>query len=231
MEVQERSPESAAAARTAVFHAHASPPHTRRAGRRAPFATLPLCHLATCATLLVLAGCAQEEKIVNYKPFFAGLSGAQMQTQPVVARPGTGRGEVIDEADMFRTVIENPDGSKTLLSKSGLQLMEHIRNTLADNEAELFVEQVLSELTRREYAERQLDPIEAFMHLKKDERDIAMLFSRMPLGENSPNVIMEPVGRNMFRVRLSGASARDVGRYKGFDMVLENGNWRLRWFH
>jgi hypothetical protein len=201
------------------------------AARAARLATVPRCHFAALLALILLSGCAREEKVVQYKPFFSGLSGAQMQTQPVAERPRTGSGEVIAESEMFRTVVENPDGSRTLLSKSGRQLMSHIQNTLADNDAELFVAQVLSEATLREYAERQVDPREAFIQLKKSERDIAMLFSRMPLGENSPNVIMETIGRNMFRIRLSGASARDVGRYRGFDMVLENGNWRLRWFH
>jgi hypothetical protein len=51
----------------------------------------------------------------------------------------------------------------------------------------------------------------------------------MPLGENSPNVLMEPLGNNMFRVRVTGPAARDV-HYRGFDMVLEGGDWKLRWF-
>jgi hypothetical protein len=189
--------------------------------------------LSICAAgaLLGAAGCQQEERVVNYKPFFSGLSGAQMQTQPATARGPTLPGhDVVDESEIFRSVVHNPDGTKTLLSKSGLQLMVHIQNTLADNEVELFVEQLLSEVTRREYEERGLDPAEAFKSLKRHERDIARLFGRMPLGENSPNVIMEAVGRNTFRVRLTGPATRDIGRYKGFDMVLEWGNWRLRWF-
>jgi hypothetical protein len=185
---------------------------------------------AALVLLLLVPGCAREERIVHYKPFFAGLSGAQMQTAPVMQQQTLPGGQVVDESELFRTVIENPDGSKTLRSTTGLQLMMHIQNTLADNEAELFVEQLLSEITRREYRERNLDPIESFHTLKKDERDIARLFSRMPLGENSPNVLMENLGRNMFRVRLTGPATRDVGRYRGFDMILEGGNWRLRWF-
>lgn len=157
-----------------------------------------------------------------------------MQTQPVVDRGGdvsaSGRGAALaSEEDLFRPVIEHPDGSKTLQSKTGLQLMYHIQSTLMDDEKDLFVEQVLSEITRSEYRDRGLDPAEAFVRLKKHERDIAKLFSRMPLGENSPNVLMEPLGNNMFRVRVTGPAARDV-RYRGFDMVLEGGNWRLRWF-
>jgi hypothetical protein len=191
------------------------------------------CVLAGHLVLILLAaGCAREERIVQYKPFFAGLSGAQMQTEPVTDRSAAGAGadRVVDESELFRTVIENPDGSRTLLSKSGLHLMGHIYNTLADDEVELFVQQVLSDMTRREYLERGLDPARAFHDLKKHERDIARLFSRMPMGENSPNVLMEAVGRNIFRLRLTGPAARDVGRYRGFDMVLEGGDWRLRWF-
>jgi hypothetical protein len=211
-----------------MIQSHGAPPRGAPRPRRSPHAAAPLCALATL--LILLGGCAQEEKVVNYKPFFAGLSGAHMQTQPVVDRPRTPSGTLIDESEMFRTVIENPDGSRTLLSKTGLQLMQHIQNTLADSERELFVNQILSEITRREFMERSLDPADAFDRLKTHERDIARLFSRMPLGENSPNVIMEAVGRNVFRVRLTGPATRDVGRFTGFDMILEGGNWRLRWF-
>lgn len=181
---------------------------------------------------LLLGACRPEEKIVNYKPFLAGLEGVQTQTPAVIEHKDApavvdgGSGSVTAE-DL---VQENPDGTVTLHSRSGLQLMSHIQRTLADNDAELFAEQVLSQVTREEYLDRGLDPREAFKAVKPHEGEVAKLFARMPLGEHSPNVIREIIGRNMFRVRLTGKSTDGLNRWTGYDMVLEGGNWRLRWF-
>jgi hypothetical protein len=178
----------------------------------------------------LLVGCQPEVKIVNYKPFMAGLEGVQTQTPAVVEQapaPAVVEAGSITSEDL---VQENPDGTKTLHSRSGLQLMSHIQRTLAENDAKLFAEQVLSEATREEYHDRGLDPKDAFKALKPHEGEIAKLFARMPLGEYSPNVHREIIGRNMFRVRLTGQSAKGLPRWTGFDMILDSGNWRLRWF-
>jgi len=176
------------------------------------------------------AGCQPEQKIVNYKPFMAGLEGVQTQTPAVVEQQKTPAILAAESAPADGLIQENPDGTKTVHSRSGLQLMSNIQRTLADNDAKLFAEQILSELTREEYLERGLDPTEAFKTLKPEEREIAKLFARMPLGEHSPNVTQEVIGRNIFRVRVTGQSMRGLEKWTGFDMVLENGNWRLRWF-
>jgi len=176
----------------------------------------------------VLAGCQPEERIVNYKPFFSGLEGVQTQ-QPEVREGKVVSAGAVDRSELSQEiVIENEDGSVTLVSKSGSHLMRHIERTLYENEKELFVEQVLSEVTRREFEARGLDPTEAFDRLKEHERDIAELFARMPLGEHTPQVIMKSVGRNTFRVRLTGMGTEKL-YWRGYDMVLEGGNWRLRW--
>jgi hypothetical protein len=175
-----------------------------------------------------LAGCQPEERIVNYRPFFSGLEGVR------TGQPEVRDGKVVsagtrDASEMsMEIVVENEDGSVTLLSKSGSHLMRHIQRTLHEDERELFVEQVLSEVTRREFEERGLDPTEAFDQLKEHEREIAELFARMPLGEHTPQVIMKKVGRNTFRVRVTGMGT-DALYWRGYDMVLEGGNWRLRW--
>lgn len=178
--------------------------------------------------LLAAAGCGPTERVVYYKPFMSGLDGVQTQAPEVRERQKTP--EVVSAESMGpeSLVTENPDGSKTLHSRSGLHLMWHIQRTLADNDADLFAGQVLCDLTRQEYLERGMDPREAFLTLKPQEKDIAKLFSRMPLGENSPNVLRSIIGRNMFRVQLTGKSMEGL-EWTGFDMVLEKGNWRLRW--
>jgi hypothetical protein len=180
---------------------------------------------------LVLASCAPEEKVIRYKPFFAGLDGVQTQTPAVyeknVAIVGKdGKEETAEES----LVVTTPDGKKKLISRTGAQLMHHIQDLLAKDDPDLFADQVLSKTTRDEYVQRGLDPREAFATLKPHEKDIAKLFARMPMAEHSPNVLMESLGGNTFRVRLTGPSTRGLDPWTGFDMVLENGNYKLRWF-
>lgn len=180
------------------------------------------------AILVVMAGaCVQEQRVVRYKPFFAGLEGVQSARAPVVETPAGARETMpaVPEA----LIIQEPDGRRRIVSRTGVHLMHHVQRTLADDDVELFVEEVLAEVTKREYYERGLDPREAFATLKAREREIAALFARMPMGEHSPNVFMETVGRNVIRVRLTGPASRDL-YWIGFDMILERGQWRLRWF-
>ena len=118
-------------------------------------------------TSLTIAACAREEKLVRYKPWFAGLEGAEINRQvaiPTNLRTApTGGGP----EDQLRT--ENPDQSFTLLAKTGRQLMIHIYTTLAENERDLFTKEVLSEDTRAEYHRQGLDPAlpQADIHLIK----------------------------------------------------------------
>jgi hypothetical protein len=175
------------------------------------------------------AGCQREERIINYKPFLSGLEGAKSQTPAVQERPAA-RQAASEEGDSADSLVrKNPDGTTTLLSRSGLHLMHHIRTQLAGDNAQLFADQVLCTVTREEYVARGLDPREAFKTLKPDLPEISKLFARMPLGEHSPNVNIETVGRNIFRVQLRGRAA-DGLKFTGFDMMLEKGHWRLRWF-
>ena len=187
---------------------------------------------AACAVVLA-AGCQPEEKIVRYKPFLAGLEGVQTQTPAVIEKPkGPLEAAVVPESADGKDplVHENPDGTKTLISRCGLHLMHHIQKTLAVDDDKLFAAQVLSQVTRDEYLARGIDPRESFKTLKPHQMEIAKLFARMPLGENSPNVNMSTVGHNIFRVQLIGQAAKGLEGYTGFDMVLEKGNWKLRWF-
>lgn len=192
--------------------------------------------LACASGSLMLAAC-QDEKVVNYKPFFSGLEGVKTATPPVAAEAPSAIPKA-DNGEEMGLVKENQDGSVTLVIKSGRNLMAHIQRTLAGSEdpaeavvlKDQFTRQVLSEITRGEYQERGRDPGEAYDLAKKSQKDIAKMFNRMPMGEYSPNVLMDQIGRNMIRVRLTGQARRDLTKWTGFDMVLEKGNWRLRWF-
>jgi hypothetical protein len=175
---------------------------------------------------LVLAlGCQRYEKIVNYNPPLANVPGVQFGTKPV-----HGQGTIAPVlAVPTQIVIENPDGSRTLIARTAGHLMAHIKRTLAEDARDEFTEQVLSEATRNEYISRGLDPGQAFDTLKAHERDVLRFFSRMPMGEHSPNVIMSKIGERTYRVKITGQGASDL-RWHMMDMHFEKGNWRLLWF-
>lgn len=205
----------------------------RGAGARRP--CLPRSQdIAICfllVTPLACAGC-QEERIVAYHHPFEGLPNVTggLATGPVRVNAMDPR--IVPEDRLF---IEHEDGSRTLIMRSGRHLMVHIYNALADDDADIFAEQILSSLTRAEYVERGLDPRQALADLRARQRDMLALFNLMPEGENSAGAMWTRLGRAgpdnlpVVRLSISGPQTRDLG-WNFMDMVMEKGNWRLRWF-
>lgn len=192
---------------------------TRHASRAPVVAAVALC-AALCAA------CKTETRIVKWDPFLGGLPGAESQ-MPVLRDVGDYKDPTAVPDNRIR--IENEDGTVTLIAKSGRHLMVHIYATLQAEERELFVEQVLSKVTRNEYVQRGLDPAKAFDDLKLRRDDMAALFSVMPAGEFTPGVMYQKLGNRMARLQVSGMAARGL-EWTCMDMVMEDGNWRLRWF-
>lgn len=155
-----------------------------------------------------------------------GLPGAVSNT-PVTRDLGDYKDPTKVEGNKIEVV--NADGTKTLSARTGRHLMVHIYNTLVRDEKDLFVEQVLSKETANEFASRGKEPGEAYEMLLARFDDIQELFNRIPLGEYTPGVFIKSVGRKTKRVALDSVTARDLV-YSGFDMVMEDGNYRLRWF-
>lgn len=181
--------------------------------------------VAVASVAALLAGCVQT-RVVKYSPILGDLPGAVSGT-PVMREfegyqdPGT-----LAESELRRTL---PDGTVLLYAKTGKHLMIHIHNTLEQDDRKLFVSQVLSEVTRRECVERNIDPGRCFELLKERREDVDALFDRMPGAERTPGVFPRPLGGNMTRVEL-GPKADGGLLWGGFDMVMEHGNYRLRWF-
>lgn len=183
--------------------------------------------IAICSLLLAIYLPACEERVVYNRPLFSGLPG--VQTSEVVTGPkieGAAPVQAVPDAEI---VVENPDGTKTLIARNGRQLMIHIHNTLRDDEGDLFVEQVLSERTREEYFSRGRQPIEAFKALKKRRADVKKLFDQMPMGEFTPGLYVRNMPGKITRLEANGSGARDLA-WTSMDMVFENGNWKLVWF-
>ncbi len=177
-------------------------------------------------TSLVLVGCQPYERVVSRSSILSGLesSGSNIPEKrskyavhEVFSTP-TGEIRVEDEL-----------GEITLYAKNIRQLMTHITTTIQDDEKDLFVDQVLSQITKDEFTQRGLNPALAFEELTKRQRDIFRLFYFMPMGEYTPGLHLKAVGRNTFRLQLSRARNESL-YWIGIDSVFENGNYRLRWF-
>ncbi len=177
------------------------------------------------ASIMAVAGCTRYERVVHYRPPLSSIAGAQSGTPFVGGPKGAGRQAQADN----RIRIEHEDGRIELSSRNSLHLLTHIRSTLVAEEEELFTEQVLSEKTRNEFIERGYDPVEAFKELKRRERDVYALMARMPMAEFTPGLFLRNIGRNEFRLRIDPRGA-DKLAWKSVDMIVENGQWRLRWF-
>ncbi|MDX2132263.1 MAG: hypothetical protein SFY69_09435 [Planctomycetota bacterium] len=195
-------------------------PGQHRTRRRALLARLGL------PGLVLLAGGCVETRVIRYEPFLGGLPGAQSNTP--VRRDF---GDYVDPAAIPVEQLEREvePGKKVLVARSARHLMIHIHNTLDRGEKELFVEQVLSGATRAECAERGVDPGDAFDYLLTRRDDIASLFNLMPDGERTPGLYLRPIGGSAYRLQIKGVGATDL-YWTGFDMVMEKGNYRLRWF-
>ncbi len=181
--------------------------------------------MVLCALSLVLSGC-QYERVVSQRNILSGVQGAQSgipskkrtNTKPAIfAVPEGGIRQVDDR------------GNVTLYTKSFRHLMSHLAHAIQNDERELFVEQILSKVTRDEFVERDLDPGLAFDELVLRQQDIFRLFHFMPMGEYTPGITVEPLGMQTFRIAVDPGLHRDL-RWTGIDAVFEDGNYRLRWF-
>lgn len=195
---------------------------TQRCGTGA--SKLPTSLVALFVVALTLTS-ACEERIVSNHPMLGGLPGAE--TSETVTAPRGATGDPTAVSGKLRSEDEN--GKITLVARAPRHLMKHIYDTIFDNEPQLFIEQVLSEVTKQEYYDRGVDVMEAFNTLREKREDIHTLFNRMPRGEQTPGLFVEPLGSSVQRLCVYGKQASGL-RWNGFDMVMEKGNWKLRWF-
>lgn len=199
----------------------------KRAGAMLRFAILAL--VGGVAGVAGVAGVGCETKVVRYNPPLAGLPGAQTGTPAVYDATLRAQSSPLAAEPTAKPVIENADGSKTLISRNGRDLMFHIASCMREDDEKTFVEQVLSDATRDEFYERGYDPKLAFKEMKRRREDLEKLFKMLPSAELSPGVRLESVGENVMRVRLHYVDPQSLP-WCGFDMKLEGSNWKLRWF-
>ena len=181
------------------------------------------------AMIFALSACAPEEKVVRYKPFFAGLEGAEFSGQkPVLNDPKVRPNDPTASKPDEKIVIENKDGTVTLVSRCPKHVMIHLEHFLDADEDDVLVEQVLSDETKEYFRKQGKDPHEYIKELKESRKDIAIFFARIPAAEHTPTVLVDPVGNKTWRIRLTGRPAEGL-KYTRLWVKPEGGIWKLVW--
>jgi hypothetical protein len=190
--------------------------------------------LVLAAMLFVCPGCETEEKVVRYKPFLATLEPAlnegmtlKYSEKPVLGDPRVSPADPQAVADN-KIVREDERGQKTLIARSPSHVMQHVERCLDDDEDELLLEQMVAESTKNYYRAQGKDPIEFVQDLRRQRKEIAKLFARMPQGESSPTVILKQLPDRVWRIDLVGGYAKDM-KLTRLWVQMERGQWRLMW--
>lgn len=213
----------------------------------------------SCAVIVACAcGCQPEQRDVRYKPFFTGVEGAEelrFGTPPTVEKasrePVAGPAMVENADGSVRLVTSTPSQlfghlRKLLGSPEILRPSQEAAAARADVAAgvatgqppkpmpplksrELLGRQLLARETVAEFEAMGLTGDDAYDRLVAHRDHIIGLFRAMPFGERTPNVLMERLGPNLMRVRVTGRMAEDLA-WTFVDVRMERGQWKLVWF-
>lgn len=184
--------------------------------------------LALWLALATLAGCETETRVLRYKPFFTGLEGATFGEAPVLDHPSVRPEDPTAAGKEPKLIIEHPDGSVTLVSRSPRHVMTHLEHWLDADEDDVLLEQVLAEETKEHFRSQGKDPMVYIKQLHQDRRDIAAFFARIPQAEHTPTVLLDQPGNKTWIIRLVGAPAQGL-RFTKLWVKQEQGQWRLLW--
>ena len=179
---------------------------------------------------LVLAGCAGEERVTSYKPFFAGVSGAEYGGQGPVD-PMKGRQDPTATPTEFKTIVEHSDGKKTYLTPSPGILLAHVEALLDEDTPEtdkVILDQLIDEKTKDHYRTHGVEPIEYITYLRQNRKAIAKTLARMPMAERTPTVVVDQPGDRQWVLRLTGQASEGV-KFREVWIRQEMGMWRLEW--
>lgn len=190
-------------------------------------------HRRTCLCLLplaaVLCACESEPKVTHYRPFFTGIGGAEFATPPV--NPDKDFVDPTRVAPDAKLVVEHEDGTRTYSAPSPRIVMAHLEALLDENSEvgdQELLEQIISEKTKQHFREKGKDPMEYIAALREARKDIARFFARMPMGEQSPTVLIDQPGDNTWIIRVTGAAAKGL-RFTRLWTRLEGTQWKLMW--
>lgn len=198
-----------------------------------------LTRLVALSALLALTAC-QTQRSVTVSGGLASLPGAKHnygENVKIKGRQGTTidqalaqhapvAGEELEEVENEPLRLTDEDGNITLISRSPRHVLFHLTRTLDKGEHDILFEQVIAEETKRDYRLADRDPRDALEFILKHESEIRELVRTMPMGEQTPGLLLKPLGPNRFRLRAPPTVAADM-RFTQADFVVEDGRFRL----
>ncbi|NOG52722.1 MAG: hypothetical protein HND57_00055 [Planctomycetes bacterium] len=129
----------------------------------------------------------------------------------------------------IETVVENPDGSTTLLTPTPAHVIAHTRKCLYDLNYDLLLEQLIAQETKKTYTDRGLDLQECADWFSDNLRDVLLVLNRMSGGMSSPNVVSKQSGKYL-EMRIYGRAAEGM-RFTTVEMTQEMGQFKLLLIH
>ena len=188
---------------------------------------------ALCAgagVLSLVAGCETTIAVrPKQRPFFAAAGGADDVRSDASGRGASAQPGAAPTPETLSSITQTqPDGSVRLLARTPRHLIVHVYNTLMNDQRQLFATQLLSRITREEFVGRGLDPGEAYDMLRAMEDDVVDLFNAIPFGDATAGARVESVGMRVLRIHAPPERVQR-SRLVAIDVVVEEGNWKLRW--
>jgi hypothetical protein len=194
----------------------------------------------------LVSGCASEDKILKYKPFFTNVQGAVTATPAVGVEasgdraasatagesPVPANGEPVNPDAVAESYYDKlaklPDHLVTLEAGDIGTLVHHVRWTLDTDRDRVLIDQLLAEELISELRSRGQTPDDYVDWLHENRRDVEIMLARMPMFERSPTVVYEQTAKHTYRVRLTGAAERGV-KFTQLWVSMERGRYRLLW--
>lgn len=126
------------------------------------------------------------------------------------------------------SLIQKEGSTETLVSLRPRHVMIHLSLRLNEGKDDLVYDQLVSDVTKQQFISDGKDPREISRWLQENYDDMMILFARMPAAELSPGVIMEPAGRNQFRLKLTGTMGRGI-RFNELWVQKVGRSWKFVW--
>jgi hypothetical protein len=180
------------------------------------------------ALVLAAVGCAPQERVTRYRPFFTGIQGADFTAEPVNASAGLVDPTAVPED---KIILTRDDGSRVFIARSPRHVMQHVETLLNEDDPasdQILLDQLVSEKTHEFYRTQGKDPLAFVADLHARRKDVARTFARMPMGEHSPTVLIDQPGDRVWVLRLTGAAAEDIAFTRVW-FRMERGQWKLMW--
>ena len=193
-----------------------------------------------------ISGCAEPTRVVSVRGGFQKIPGASGGTYRGMDQPVSDWATMMEDLNDDTSGVQgdavtdpgaalsletslrrvNPDETITLISRAPRHVIFHLLQTLRAKEYDLLFEQVLSQHTKDAMIAQGRDPREAVSYLRDNQREIERFLAVIPFGEQTPGLIQQSIGRNMFRLQVDQAKALGL-KFDCFDVIVEERSYRL----